>query len=72
VANGVVYTVTPGGYFHALDANGSNGCSGTPKTCSSLWSATTGVIVSTTSPAIVSGTVYWNSSTANRTWAYSL
>ncbi|MGZ4759134.1 MAG: outer membrane protein assembly factor BamB family protein, partial [Acidimicrobiales bacterium] len=71
-ANGVVYTVTPDSNFHALDAAGSIGCSGTPKTCSPQWSTNPGKISTDASPAIVDGTVYWNSGTVSTTWAYEL
>ncbi len=71
-ANGLVYAVTPDSHFHALDAAGSIGCSGVPKTCTPLWSTTPGMISTDASPAIVNGTVYWNSGTVSTTWAYTL
>ena len=71
IANGVVYTVTPDSSFRAFDAAGAIGCSGTPKTCSPLWSANTGKISSTASPVVVDGTVYWSSEVVSTTWAYA-
>ncbi len=71
-ANGVVYTVAPDSTFYALEAAGSIGCSGTPKTCSPQWSTNPGKSSTDASPAIVDGTVYWNSGTVSTTWAYKL
>lgn len=71
-ANGVLYEVTPDSLFRALDASGSIGCSGMPKTCTPLWSYNTGYISSDASPAIVNDTVYWNSGTVHTTWAFAL
>jgi outer membrane protein assembly factor BamB len=72
VANGVVYLSSGGsGCFHficfslkalsAFDAAGTTGCSGTPATCSPLW--TTQVIAGegASSPAIANGVVYYGS-----------
>ena len=57
VANGVVYVGSEDGIFYAFSAAGTTGCSGTPKTCKPLWTATTrGAIES--SPAVVNGVVY--------------
>ena len=61
VAAGVVYVgsqydVAP---LSAFDAAGSTNCSGTPKTCSPLW--TSGAFVVTTPPAIANGVVYGSS-----------
>ena len=72
LANGLVYTVTPGSNFRALDANGVTNCGSSPRVCSPLWSTTSGKISTAASPAIVDGTVYWNSTTVSATWAYSL
>lgn len=45
VSNGVVYLAGPGasggGALYAFDAHGVTGCSGTPKTCTPLWTAPT-------------------------------
>jgi hypothetical protein len=66
VADGVVYfgvmlndSFINGGDFGwvmALDADGVDGCSGVPVTCTYLWSADTGSV--STSPAVVDGVVY--------------
>jgi hypothetical protein len=61
VANGVVYagsfgTVQAVGELYAFSATaGANNCSGTPKTCTPLWSAASGGGLS---PAIADGVVY--------------
>jgi outer membrane protein assembly factor BamB len=67
VANGVVYIGA--GYFpthlYAFDATGSHNCSGTPKTCTPLWSsAAAGDIIEgppAVDPAIGTGVVYISS-----------
>ena len=46
VAGGVVYVGATDGKLYAFDANGVTGCSGTPKTCTALWTAATVVPVS--------------------------
>ena len=56
VVNGVVYVGSADGKLAAFDADASTGCSGTPKLCTPLWTATTGGSVS--SPAVVNGVVY--------------
>ena len=43
--------------LYAFDAAGSIGCSGMPKTCTPLWTATTGEDVFS-SPAIANGRIY--------------
>jgi outer membrane protein assembly factor BamB len=55
VANGVVYVGAGGGYAYAFDAAGSTGCSGTPKTCTPLWTFTNDANVS---PVVANGVVY--------------
>ena len=61
VANGVVYTGADfgpsNGVFAAFDASGITNCSGSPKTCSPLWTATTGAGVDS-SAAVANGVVY--------------
>src|SRR6059058_3549616 len=59
VVNGVVYigSTQPDNKLYAFDAAGETGCSGTPKTCAPLWTATTGGAVNS-SPAVVNGVVY--------------
>jgi parallel beta-helix repeat protein len=42
---------------YAYSADGSTNCTGSPKTCTPLWTATTGAAV-TSSPAITNGVVY--------------
>jgi hypothetical protein len=60
VANGVVYigTEDPDFGLYAFDAAGSSGCSGTPKTCSPLWTASTGGGGTDSTPAVSGGVVY--------------
>jgi len=58
VANGVVYLGSADGKLYAFDAGGATGCSATPKTCSPLWSATTGGAIYSSSPAVANGVVY--------------
>jgi eukaryotic-like serine/threonine-protein kinase len=63
VAGGVVYigsTDPFGGGFDAFDAAGVTNCSGTPKTCTPLWSATTGSF-DESSPTVANGEVYVDS-----------
>jgi outer membrane protein assembly factor BamB len=61
VANGVVYFGSTGDdKLYAVDAAGITGCSGTPKTCSALWTGTTGGAIDT-SPAVANGVVYLGS-----------
>src|SRR5205823_9213817 len=57
VANGTVYVGFNDFKLYAFDAAGTTNCSGTPKTCSPLWTATTGGAVYS-SPAVANGTVY--------------
>ena len=58
VANGKVYVGDTDSLLYAFDAAGVDGCSGTPKTCSPLWTGNTyaGGIMS--SPAVANGVVY--------------
>ena len=73
VANGVVYTVSGNGTLSAFDAAGSTDCSGTvtAKTCTPLWhsAAGTGGYVTSSSPAVANGVVYF-SSTNGGTYGY--
>jgi outer membrane protein assembly factor BamB len=60
VANGLVYV---GSWdkddFYAFSASGTINCSGSPKTCTPLWTVTTGgCCFSISSPAVVNGKVY--------------
>jgi eukaryotic-like serine/threonine-protein kinase len=61
VAKGVVYVGAQydGAPLSAFDAAGNTNCSGTPKTCSPLW--TSGAVPVTTPPAIANGVVYESS-----------
>ena len=52
VANGVVYVG-----LYAFDATGNTNCSGTPKTCTPLWTGGTGGNIAS-SPAVSNGMVY--------------
>jgi outer membrane protein assembly factor BamB len=57
VKNGVVYV----GFdtdLYAYDAKGSTGCTGSPKLCEPLWTASAGVGRFTSSPKVVNGVVY--------------
>ena len=60
IVNGVMYVVSNSGYLDAYSANGTTDCSGTPSTCTPLWSAqvaTPGASDPQT-PAVVDGNVY--------------
>ena len=54
---GTVYVGSDDGKLYAFDEFGSANCSGTPKSCTPLWTATTGGEI-TSSPAVVNGVVY--------------
>jgi outer membrane protein assembly factor BamB len=58
VANGVMFVGSHAGNIVALDANGVENCSGTPKTCAPLWTGLTGGAVDFSSPAVDNGVVY--------------
>jgi outer membrane protein assembly factor BamB len=57
IANGLVYIGADDNELYAFDAGGGSDCSGDPKSCAPLWTATTGGIVSS-SPAVAKGVVY--------------
>ena len=57
VANGVVYVGSANDNLYAFDAAGATGCSGTPKTCAPLWTATTGGSINS-SPTVANGVIY--------------
>ncbi len=57
VGTGTVFVDTTSGYLEAFDATGTTGCSGSPKVCTPLWTATTGAAI-TSSPTIAGGVVY--------------
>lgn len=58
IASGVAYVGTADNKLYAFNENGKTGCSGTPKTCTPLWSTPSlgGDIVTT--PAVADGRVY--------------
>jgi outer membrane protein assembly factor BamB len=64
VANGVVYVGSEDGKLYAFNAAGTTNCSGAPKTCSPLWSASAGTSVDS-SPAVANGVVYVGSIDGN-------
>jgi outer membrane protein assembly factor BamB len=57
VANGVVYVGSGDHKLYAFDAAGTTNCSGSPKMCTPLWTATTGDFVGS-SPTVAQGVVY--------------
>ena len=58
IADGVLY-IANGATLDAFAATGSTGCSGTPKACAPLWTATmSGNETSTAAPAVADGIVY--------------
>lgn len=57
VANGVVYVADNGGGLFAFDAAGVGGCSGVPKTCAPLWTASD-PNGSAGTPSVANGIVY--------------
>jgi len=57
VSGAFVYVGTDDHQLYAYSAAGTKGCSGTPKVCQPLWTASTGDIV-TSSPVVASGVVY--------------
>jgi outer membrane protein assembly factor BamB len=63
VANGVVY-VPASGMLYAFDAAGITNCSGTPRTCSPLWTATMDGAVAS-SPAVANGVAYVSTAYGN-------
>jgi outer membrane protein assembly factor BamB len=71
VYNGVVYVggAGPNGHLYAFDAAGNTNCSGTPKTCTPLWTGQTGAAI-TGSPAVYNGVVYVGSND-NKLYAYN-
>jgi len=70
VAGGVVYVGSDDGRLYAFDAGGVTGCSGAPRQCAPLWTATAGDAVDS-SPAVVNGVVYVGSSFADQSGALS-
>ena len=66
VTGGVVYIGSKDGKLYAFDAAGNTNCSGSPKTCQPLWTATTGAGIQA-SPAVANGVVYVGSLDHNST-----
>src|SRR5580704_1656540 len=64
VVNGVVYIGSVDAKLYAFDAAGNTNCSGTPKTCFPLWTASTGGTIYS-SPTVANGIVYIGSQDAN-------
>lgn len=64
VAGGVVYIGSGLGRLFAFDAGGSNGCSGTPKTCEPLWRASV-MFTMVGTPAVAGGVLYVNGGQGN-------
>ena len=58
VAGGVVYVGSSDHKLYAFDAAGVTGCSGTPKVCTPLWTATAGGALGYSSPAVTDSEVY--------------
>jgi outer membrane protein assembly factor BamB len=63
IANGVVYVGSGDHKLYWFDASGVTGCSGIPKACTPLATATTGAEVS--SPVVANGVVYVGSNDGN-------
>jgi len=60
VAGGVAYIGSEDGNLYAFSAAGTTGCSGTPKTCTPLWTAAgaSGAPPLSPAPAVANGVVY--------------
>src|SRR5205807_4585203 len=69
VANGVVYVGSEAHKLYAFSAAGTTNCSGTPKTCTPLWTAATGNAIYS-APAVAGGVVYVGS-LDNKLYAFS-
>jgi outer membrane protein assembly factor BamB len=70
VGNGVVYIAALDGKVYAFDATGTSGCSGTPTTCTPLWTGATGDSIFS-SPMVADGIVYVGSDDT-KLWAFGL
>jgi outer membrane protein assembly factor BamB len=68
VVGGVVYVGARDDKLYAFDAAGVTNCSGTPRICAPLWTASTAGIVES-SPAVAGGVVYVGSA-LNRFYAF--
>ena len=60
VSGGMVYVGSDDHHVDAFDATGTTDCAGAPKTCTPLWTTTTGAAVAG-SPIVAQGTVYFGS-----------
>jgi outer membrane protein assembly factor BamB len=58
VAGGLVYVASSSGALRAFDSAGVANCTGTPTTCTPLWSAASGRVASSSAPAVANGVVY--------------
>ena len=58
-----VFVTGTNGHLYAFDANGNTNCSGNPKTCTPLWTATIGGANNVVSPTVYNGVVYVASTT---------
>jgi len=67
VANGLVYVGSDGGTLDAFDATGTRNCSGSPTSCTPMWSMSIGEVLS---PAVVNGRVY--ASTGSTLYGFEL
>ena len=63
-SNGIVYEGSVDGTLYAYDAAGNTNCSGTPKLCNPLWTASTGGGIES-SPTVNNGIVYVGSGDGN-------
>ena len=61
VSNGMLYIANADGTFYAFDAAGNTNCSDTPKTCTPLWTGAVGHQITSSSPAVANGVVYFGS-----------
>ena len=58
VSGSTLYTGALGGHLVAASTDGSTGCSGTPKVCQPLWTASVSGMDSAGSPLVANGVVY--------------
>jgi outer membrane protein assembly factor BamB len=68
VAKGVVYVGSTTGALEAFDATGTTNCSGSPKVCTPLWTASTGGAIF--SSPVVSGSTVLIGSTDKKLYAF--
>jgi outer membrane protein assembly factor BamB len=65
VANGVVFVGSQDNQLHAYDGAGTTNCSGTPTTCTPLWTATLAGAPGASQPVIANGSVYISAANPN-------